>query len=246
MSAGVARSASSPTPIPTRAKRPGARCVAPAPAIGQPSDREQPERDRRHLPVPVDAGVQRPPDPHREQHGVGMPLVAARPRRERRQQRQERREEQHEAHEPELGQRLEVERVRVLHLQVVRPVLLPALLEGPGALAGDRRAREALERHLPLVEPAVVAEVGQPAAPALLLDVADPVVGGEAVPALGDLGRQVRPPPRPRRARGRTRPRRPTRAAAASRARPGPARGGRPAAGAPPGARARLAHTRQL
>ena len=107
------------------------------------------ERQRRHLPVPVDRAVERP----RGQGGGGArgqgrvdAMRGPRTQSDARQQRGE----QRDAHEPELGERLELERMGVAHRLVDVAAAQPLDAKAAGAHAGQRMVGPRVDRHSPV------------------------------------------------------------------------------------------------
>ena len=85
------------------------RAVAPPPGQREAARGEEPQRDRRHLPVPVDARVKRPGESRPEQRGAHDAVAPAGPREEPGQHQQDDRDDEQEADEPEFTQRLDIQ-----------------------------------------------------------------------------------------------------------------------------------------
>jgi hypothetical protein len=117
--------------------------------------RRRDEREEWYLPVPVEHRMRR----EREQ-GSGRrrgPRKLAHPR-ERREGHGQRRHEERQPQHAELGERLEVEIVRVARLVRDRPFLEPDALERPGAGADERLATNHVRCHTPVVGPSVAGD----------------------------------------------------------------------------------------
>src|SRR5687767_5886826 len=101
------------------------------------------DRDRRHLPVPLDAGV----DEKGDVASCGGRARAAEGREQRRRKRQG---EQTEPDKTQLGERLEVEAVGVQDRFRDRLLFEPRELERPRAPTGDGRFRELFPGDVPV------------------------------------------------------------------------------------------------
>jgi hypothetical protein len=101
-------------------------------------------------------------------------------------QRYDQAQDQEAADRPQLGKRLEVERVRVVDGIFDRAVLVPGELVGPGPVAEDGLLAEGVDRHPPEVVTARSGEIGE----VLLGIVGELDVGvGELVPGATADGR---------------------------------------------------------
>ena len=122
------------------------RITAPGGRNQRGSREERKQRDRGHLPVPVDRRVRQEGDVGPERRcDERMP---AGPNR-RDQWHQEERDQQHEADQTALGERLHVEVVRVLDEVGARPMGEPPAAEASRTGAHDRMRLEVVERRPP-------------------------------------------------------------------------------------------------
>ena len=203
------------------ARRPGAARPRPAPSPGAPSASPPAQNThavtRRHLPVPVDAGVDRPRRRHRGERRPCRRPVAQRPPPQRSEHARERDAEQRHARRcPARPASPGTPSARRDTLRYAGPVALPQQRVGARAGAAPRPLLEAaLQRDLPDLDPPVVAELREPLA-RLRGGRRRPRVG-EASHAVADAVRRPRPRARRPRARRRRRPRAPARGRGASR-----------------------------
>ena len=137
-----------------RPKRPGPPSARPRER--EPGEHEHAERDRRHLPVPVERLVDRPGERHREQRRVQRPVGTADPRRQPGEDAEDDDEDQHEADDPELGEALQVERVGVDDVGAHRAIARVVELIGAGARAVQLLVSIDAHGGLPQRQPPVV------------------------------------------------------------------------------------------
>ncbi len=160
----------------------------------------------------------------REHHAVQRPggRMAVHPAQHRDQDREDRCGYKGQADPSQLPEHLHVERVSIHHIEGRRAVPRPQQLVGPRAAASHRVRGQGVERHVPVVEPAVVGRVREPCPPVVL-------PARACSPPRGSGRTVVR---RSRAPRGRARRSRP---GARARSRPRPARAGAraPAGSAP-------------
>ncbi len=94
---------------------------------------EQPDGDRRHLPVPVDPGVERPDAGEGDHGGVELAVLAAHPPRQAGEDRHQAAAEEQQPDDPQLAEHLGVEVVGVDDDERLRPAQVPLQLVGASA-----------------------------------------------------------------------------------------------------------------
>ncbi len=151
-----------------RAPRP--RAAGRPPATPAPSTRggsqhcrgeeEEGRGQRGHLPDPVRRRRDEEGDQRAGEPGRAHPRLVARPHAQPGRRSQHQQQEGGQEREPDdagLGERLQVQRVRVLHVAEVRGAWRPQQLVGAGAGPAEQVAAGGVDRHLPVVVAAVAA-----------------------------------------------------------------------------------------